>query len=362
MPKRDYYEVLGIAREATDAEIKKSYRQLALKYHPDRNPGNVEAEDMFKEATEAFQVLCDAEKRRIYDAYGHEGLAGSGFQGASAWTVEDILSNSIFGDMFRDFFGFGFGRTSGFGWDRHSSGEWGPIRGRDVKKRIEITLDESFKGTRRSLAFQFRGRCDKCEGSGAKSGTEPEVCPVCTGRGQVVHSRGAFVLTTTCGSCNGTGRIIRIPCTDCGGTGEAMREQRIDVKIPAGIDDGQIVRVSGQGEPGQRGGPSGDLYAVIAIAPDERIHREGPDLYVQMEIPFTKAALGAKFQVESIDGSVSVEIPPGSQPGDEILVEGKGMPRVQDRGRGDLHVILKVAVPRKLTRKQRKILEEFEDK
>jgi molecular chaperone DnaJ len=361
MAKRDYYEVLGVSRDASMDEIKRAYKKLALKCHPDRNPGDGDAEEMFKEASEAYQVLSDREKRRIYDAFGHEGLSGAGFQGVGGMRIEDILGSTIFGDLFRDFFGFGFGRSSGFGYDRHSSGDWGgPMRGRDVKKRIEITLEEAFHGTSRTVAVQFRDACEACGGSGARPGTSPEPCPGCGGRGQVVHSRGAFVLTTTCGACNGTGHIIRDRCESCGGRGETVSARRIEVKIPAGIDDGQIVRVSGQGEPGLRGGPAGDLYAAVGVAPHERIHRDGMDLYVQLEVPFTRAALGTAATVESIDGPVGIEVPAGSQPGDEIVVRDRGMPRVQGRGRGDLHVILKVTVPRKLTRKQRKIVEELE--
>lgn len=361
MAKRDYYEVLGISRDASEEDIKRAYKRLALKYHPDRNPGDGEAEERFKEASEAYQVLTDPEKRRVYDAFGHEGLSGSGFQGVGGMNIDDILTSSIFGDLFRDFFGFGFGRSSGFGYDRYSSGEWsGPLRGRDIKRRISITLDEAFRGIKRGITIQYKGVCESCEGAGAAPGTSPETCPTCNGQGQVVHSRGAFVLTTTCSVCNGTGRIIHDRCPDCQGTGETAHEHRIDVKIPAGIDDGQLIRVSGQGEPGLRGGPPGDLYVGVVVEPHETIHREGLDLYIQADITFVKAALGAQVQVQTLEDPLDVDVPAGTQPGDEIVIRSHGMPRVQGRGRGDLHVIMRVTVPRKLTRKQRKILEEFE--
>lgn len=361
MSKRDYYEILGVSQSSSEEEIKRAYKKLALRYHPDRNPDDQEAEEKFKEASEAFQVLSDPEKRHIYDNFGHDGLSGAGFQGMGRMGIEDILTNTIFGDMFRDFFGFGFGRSSGFGYERYSSGEWsGPLRGRDIKRRIEITLEEAFHGTTRTMGVQFGDACEACNGTGAMEGTSPEPCPACKGRGQVVHSRGAFVLTTTCTGCNGTGQIIRERCPECDGKGERVHERRIEIKIPAGIDDGQIVRVSGQGEPGVRGGPPGDLYAAVAVAPHERIHRVELDLFVQVDVPFTRAALGTTMTVEAIEGPQEVVIPPGSQPGEEILIRGKGMPRVQGRGRGDLHVVLRVSVPRKLTRKQRKILEELE--
>jgi molecular chaperone DnaJ len=361
MSKRDYYEILGVARDTPDDEIKKAYKKLALKYHPDRNPDDPEAENRFKEASEAYQVLSDPEKRRIYDTFGHEGLSGAGFQGVGGMGIDDILGNSLFGDLFRDFFGFGFGRSSGMGYDRYSSGEWsGPLRGRDVKRRLEISLDEAFSGTTRSVTLQMRETCEECDGTGARPGTSPEPCPTCQGRGQVVHARGAFVLTTTCSSCNGTGQFIKEHCPGCAGRGETVRQKRIEVKIPAGIDDGQIVRVSGQGEPGLRGGPPGDLYCGINVTPHERFHRDGMDLFMQVEVPFIKVALGTTISVDSLDGSFDLEVPAGSQPGEEIVAPGRGMPSVQGRGRGDLHVIVKVTVPRKLSRKQRKILEELE--
>jgi len=361
MAKRDYYEVLGVTRGVSGEELKKAYKQLALKYHPDRNPGDAEAEERFKEASEAYQVLSDPDKRHIYDTFGHEGLSGSGFQGVGGMGIDDILGNTIFGDLFRDFFGFGFGRSSGMHYDRYSSGEWGgPARGRDIKKRIEITLEQAFTGTTHTLGIQYADTCETCSGSGARPGTSPEPCPSCGGRGQVVHSRGAFVLTTTCTGCNGTGQVIREHCPECGGRGERPRERRIEVKIPAGIDDGQIVRVSGQGEPGMRGGPPGDLYVICMVRSHSTIEREGLDLYVQANVPFVKAALGTSLTVDSLEGPIEVEVPAGSQPGEEIVLEGRGMPRVQSRGRGDLHVVIKVSVPRKLTRKQKKILEELE--
>lgn len=356
MEKKDYYEILGISHDATEEEIKKAYKKLALKYHPDRNPGDRIAEEKFKEASEAYQVLIDPEKRRIYDLYGHEGLSSHGFTGVGG--IEDIFGSSIFSDLFADLFssfGFGFG---GFG--RRRTSEYGPVRGRDIKKRIEITLEEAFEGTKKSVLLKFSELCHACGGTGAKHGSGLQSCPLCHGKGQVVHSRGSFILTTTCSTCGGTGRIITERCDECEGEGQVYVEKYIDVKIPQGIEDDQIIRVAGKGEPGHRGGPPGDLYITINVKPHPIFKRSGTELFREIEISFPQATLGSKLEVDTLDGKQIVKIPHGTQPGDEIIIRGKGMPALHGRGRGNLHLIARVIVPKKLTRKQRRLLEEFE--
>lgn len=347
--KRDYYETLGVPREASADEIRRAYRQAALKYHPDRNPGNPEAEARFKEATEAFSVLSDAEKRSIYDRFGHAGLGGGGFDFSSAG-IGDILSH--FQDMFSDFFG-GFG-TQG---RRRAA----PERGSDVRVEASISLKEAMTGCKQEINVRGAAPCEPCEGSGAKPGTKPEPCPQCRGTGQVTTQRGFIMFSTTCPRCRGSGQIIPEPCDSCGGSGRVERQRKVLVTFPSGIDGGQRLRVPGQGMPGLGGVPPGDLYVDVVLEPDPLFERDGFDLATRRSVSFAEAALGSHFEVELPDGStVEVQLKGGTQPGTTITLRGQGMPRLDGRGRGDLHVQVWVAVPKKLNKRAKKLLEQLE--
>jgi molecular chaperone DnaJ len=347
--KRDYYEVLGVAREASDDEIRRAYRQLALKYHPDRNPGNAEAEANFKEATEAYSVLSDGEKRATYDRFGHAGLGGAGFDFSSAG-IGDILSH--FQDMFSDFFG-GFGTTGRRRAD--------PERGHDVRVEATISLKDATTGCKQEVIVRGAAPCDTCEGSGAKPGTKPEQCPQCRGSGHVTTQRGFIMFSTTCPRCRGTGQFVPDPCESCSGSGVVERQRKVLVTFPAGIDNGQRLRVPGQGMPGPAGLPPGDLYVDIVVSPDERFERDGYDLATRCRVSFVEATLGGQVQVELPDGqAVALEIKPGTQPGTVITSRGHGVPRLDRRGRGDLHVLVEIVVPKKLSKRARKLLEELD--
>lgn len=344
--KRDYYEVLGVARDASDDDIRKAWRQTALKHHPDRNPGDKTAEERFKEAHEAYQVLSDAAKRRNYDRFGHQGVDAAAFEAAG---IGDILSQ--FQDMFSDFFG-------GFGGTRRR----GPEPGHDVRVDSVITLAETMAGTKKEVTIRGTGPCDGCEGKGSEPGHSPETCPTCGGAGQVSTQRGFIMFATTCPRCGGTGQVITHPCDKCRGSGRVERTRTVLVTFPPGIDDGQRLRVPGQGMPGAPGAPAGDLYVDVHIEQDERFERRGFDLLTRERVSFAEAALGCKVEVALPDtSSVSVEVRPGTQPGTVVTVRGKGVPRLDRRGQGDLHVLVDVAVPRKLSKRARKLLEELEE-
>jgi molecular chaperone DnaJ len=347
-PKRDYYEVLGVARVATDAEIKKAYRQKAWEHHPDRNPGDHESEEKFKEASEAFEVLSDGEKRRLYDQFGHEGPRGAGFQGFSG--VEDIFSH--FGDIFGDLFGMG-GAGGGFGAAFRGG------RGNDLRVGVELTFAEAVGGATKDVRVRRRVRCEPCGGSGAKPGTSEEVCATCGGRGQVVHAQGFFMIGTTCPSCRGKGRVVKQKCPECRGEGIVGREEKLAVNIPAGVDDGQTLRLTGKGEPGPRGSAPGNLYVELTVQPDPRFKRDGADLLTEIDVSYPQAALGAVVTVPTIDGQTEVEVEAGTQPGAVVVLRGKGVPRVGRSGRGDLLVRFNVSVPKALTEKQRELLRSF---
>lgn len=354
--KRDYYEVLGVSRDAGEDEIRRAYRQAALKYHPDRNPGDPSAEGKFKEATEAYSVLSDAEKRAAYDRFGHAGLGGGGFDFSQAG-MGDILSH--FQDMFADFFG-GFG-TTGFG-SQSQRRRRGPERGQDVRVEIQLSLREAMLGEKREVLVRGAAPCDTCNGSGAKPGTKPETCSQCRGTGQVTAQRGFIMFSSTCARCRGTGQSISTPCEKCRGSGAVERQRKVLVSIPAGIDSGQRLRVPGQGMPGPNGAPSGDLYVDIDIAPDPRFERQGADLGTRVSITFAQAALGAEIELPLPDDTkVKAEIKPGCQPNSVIVVRGKGMPRLDRGGRGDLHIAVDVQVPTKLSKRARKLLQELDE-
>ena len=347
MHKRDYYEVLGLSRSAGEEEIKRAYRKLAMQYHPDRNPGDSEAEEKFKEAAEAYEVLHDREKRQLYDRFGHDGLAGTGFRGFSGF--EDIFSS--FGDIFEDFFGFG----------NRNSRRRRSRQGTSLRYDLDMTLEEAFQGKEEEISFNRWQTCDACDGSGITPGSEPQICPTCQGRGQVVRSQGFFQVSTTCPSCEGQGHIVTDPCTECGGRGKVEEDRKITVKIPAGVDTGSQLRLRGEGEPGEHGGPPGDLFVVIHVKKHDFFTREGDHLLCEIPISFVQAALGGTVNIPVLgeDEDYELEIPDGTQPEDILTLPGYGMPALQKNRRGDLFVKINVKIPKKLTQHQRDLLEEF---
>jgi molecular chaperone DnaJ len=346
--KSDYYEILGVARDADSEDIKKAYRKLAMKYHPDRNPGDREAEEKFKEASEAYEVLRNGEKRQIYDQYGHEGLAGTGFKGFSGF--EDIFSS--FGDIFEDFFSFGTGSRRRTNRARQGQG---------LRYDLELNLEEAFTGKEEEIQFRRAENCSTCGGTGLTPGSKPQVCGTCQGRGQVVRSQGFFQISTTCPSCHGQGRIITDPCHACKGNGRVNVERKITVRIPAGVDTGSQLRLQGEGEPGEHGGPRGDLFVVIHVKQHSFFTREGEHLLCELPISFVQAALGDAIKIPLLGDTEDYElkIPPGTQPGEVLTVSGLGMPVLQRNRRGDLFVRITVKIPKKLDQRQRALLEEF---
>jgi len=336
--KRDYYEILGVGRNASESELKKSYRQLALKFHPDKNPGDKEAEEHFKEAAEAYEVLRDPEKRKIYDQFGHDGLKGQGFGGFRGF--EDIFSN--FGDLFSDFFGGGGQRT-----------------GADLRTDVIISFEQAAFGTEQSVEVRKHVPCKTCKGSRCKPGTSPIHCGTCRGTGQVVRSQGFFSLTSPCPHCHGTGQIIEHPCFTCHGEGVEIEKKEISVNIPAGVDDGSRLRLRGEGEAAPGMAP-GDLYVFVHVQANEFFHREGVDIYCQLNISFSQAALGAEMEVPLLDGKTRViNIAPGTQSGDRYRIQGGGIPQIRGRSRGDQIIQLIVETPKKLNKKQKELLHEL---
>jgi molecular chaperone DnaJ len=346
--RRDYYEVLGVERGAGEQDIKSAYRKLALKYHPDRNPGDVNAEEHFKEAAEAYAVLGDPEKRSQYDRFGHAGVAGASGPGGPGFNP-DIFAD--FSDILGDFFGFG----GGFSGRRRS----GPARGADLRFDLEIPFDDSFSGSETTIQIPRDEHCDTCDGSGSAPGSSRETCPQCRGTGQLRYQQGFLVVARTCGQCRGAGEVIKTPCPACRGTGRQTQDRRVTVKIPAGIADGQRLRLHGEGEHGTVGGPPGDLYVVIHVTPHAVFHREGDDLYAEVAVPFPVMAMGGAFTVDSPAGPLDVNVSAGTPSGTLASFRGKGMPSVSGRGRGACHVRLVVDVPRRLSKEQRKLVEQL---
>jgi molecular chaperone DnaJ len=349
--KRDYYEILGVERQATDQQLKSAYRKLALKHHPDRNPGDHRAEEQFKEAAEAYAVLADREKRSLYDRFGHAGV-GAAAGGAAGFDP------TIFAD-FSDIFA-GLGDAFGFGdlfGSRRRRG--GPQRGSDLRYDLEITFDEAAKGSETTIQIPREETCDTCAGSGAAPGTSAETCSQCRGSGQLRQQHGFLTVARPCPNCRGTGKTIAKPCTTCRGAGRVGRERKITVKIPAGISTGQRLRLYGEGEHGSAGGPQGDLYVVVHVQEHSFFHREEDDLYCEMPIAFSTLALGGDVKVPTLDGREEVHVPAGTQPGTRFKLRGKGMPNVSGRGRGDLYVIARVTVPKKLSKDQKRAVEEL---
>ena len=349
MSKRDYYEVLGVARTASDPEIKSAYRKLAFQHHPDRNPGSKQAEDKFKEAAEAYAVLADADKRHMYDRFGHAGLgsAASGFDPTVFTGFEDILGG--LGDM------FGFGDIFG------ASRRRGPQRGADLRYDLEISFDEAAKGAETTIQIPRQEMCGTCHGSGAAPGSKPTTCPQCQGRGQVRLQQGPFMLARTCGQCRGAGTIITKPCTTCRGAGRVEKERKLTVRIPAGIATGQRLRLNGEGEAGPAGGPAGDLYVVLHVQDHPFFQRDGNDLFCEIPLHFPTLALGGDIKVPTLTGEETLTIPEGTQSGTTFRLRGRGMPDVSGRGRGDLLVAVKVVTPRKLTREQKNLMQQIAD-
>ncbi|HIJ54608.1 MAG TPA: molecular chaperone DnaJ [Deltaproteobacteria bacterium] len=344
-PKRDYYEVLGVNRNAPESDLKTTYRKLALKYHPDRNPGDKEAEEKFKEAAEAYEVLRDPKKRQIYDQYGHQGLEGSGFSGFGGF--EDIFSS--FSDIFEDFFGFGTGRRS------RSSAQ----RGADLRYDLTLSFMEAAFGTETEINIEKREVCPSCKGTACEPGTAPETCGSCHGSGQVTRSQGFFTVRTTCPTCRGRGQMISHPCSKCRGAAQVLKDKKVSVKIPAGVDNGSRLRLTGEGEAGAYGGPTGDLYVFIQVEPHDFFSRDGSEILCQVEISFVQAALGDKISVPTLNGKKTLEIPKGAQPGDVFRFRGEGIPSLRNRSRGDQIIQVLIKTPTSLTRKQEAILKEF---
>ena len=345
--KRCYYEVLSVSRTASDKEIADAYRKLAIKYHPDKNPGDDEAIKNFKEAAEAFEVLSDAEKRSRYDRYGHAGVDSGG--GPHFQDVNDIFSafGDIFGDsVFSDMFG---------GGRRGNRAR----RGADVKCEVRLDLLEAARGATKSVTYQRHEKCGECQGSGAKQGSAPETCRYCNGHGQVVQASGIFRVQTTCPACRGAGKVIKDPCNACRGSGQVAKRVKREVNIPPGVDEGTRLRLPGEGEPSANGGPRGDCYCFISIQEHPLFHREGPHLICQVPITFSQAALGASIEVPTLEGREELEIPAGTQPGDIFKMRGRGMPTPGQRGKGDLVVQVHLEVPKALTAKQEELLREL---
>ena len=347
MAKRDYYEVLGVERGADEAELKKAYRRLAMKYHPDRNPDDKAAEEKFKEANEAYEVLSDANKRAAYDQYGHAGVdpqmggAGAGFGGGASFS-------DIFGDVFSDFFGGARGGQRG-----------GPQRGSDLRYTLELSLEEAVRGTTVTIRVPTLANCKTCGGSGAKKGSSPTTCSTCGGIGQVRMQQGFFSVQQTCPRCQGSGKMITDPCGSCQGQGRTEEHKTLSVKVPAGVDSGDRIRLSGEGEAGSQGGPAGDLYVVVNVREHAIFQRDGKHLYCEVPISFADAALGGELEVPTLDGRVKLKIPEGTQTGKLFRLRGKGVAPVRGGGAGDLMCRVAVETPVNLSKRQRELLEEF---
>ena len=348
MAKRDFYDILGVNRDASDDEIKKAYRKLAMKYHPDRNPDNKEAEEKFKEAKEAYEMLSDPQKKAAYDRYGHAGVdpsmgAGPGAQGFDGFA-------DAFGDIFGDLFGGG-GR----------GGRSNVYRGADLRYNLEITLEEAARGAEKTIRIPTVEECGTCHGSGAKPGTHPKPCPTCQGHGQVRVQQGFFSIQQTCPKCHGSGKIIPDPCRDCGGAGRTKKQKTLEVKIPAGIDDGMRLRHAGHGEPGLNGGPPGDLYVEIHIRKHAVFERDHDDLHCEMPISITTAALGGEIEIPTLEGMARLKIPAETQSGKVFRLRGKGIKNVRNHVHGDLMCHVVVETPVNLTERQKELLREFEE-
>ena len=349
MSKRDYYEVLGVTRSCTEVELKAAFRKLAMQHHPDRNPGDKDCEHRFKEINEAYDVLKDGDKRAAYDRFGHAAFEHGGMGGAAHGFGADF--GSTFSDIFEGIFGMGSARGRGSGRER----------GSDLRYNMEISLDEAFTGKTAQIRIPTSVTCEACSGSGAKAGTKPKSCASCGGAGKIRHAQGFFTLERTCPTCHGRGQVIDDPCKVCSGGGRVTRERTLSVNIPTGVEDGTRIRLAGEGEAGVRGGPAGDLYIFLEVAPHEFFQRDGADLHCRVPITMTSAALGGEFEVPAIDGSkVRVKVPAGTQTGRRFRLAGKGMPVLRSKQTGEMYVQVAVETPQNLTKRQRELLAEFE--
>ena len=354
--KRDYYEVLGVSKTASDSEMKSAYRKLAKKYHPEMNPGDKEAEAKFKEASEAYAILSDADKRRQYDQFGHAAFDGGAGGGAGGFDFNGFDMGDIFGDIFGDFFG---------GSGRSRSANNGPMKGQNVRVSVHLTFEEACFGTEKEIELNIKEDCAKCHGTGAKPGTQPETCSKCGGKGQVVFTQqslfGVVRNVQACPDCHGTGKIIKDRCPDCGGSGYISRRKKISVSIPAGIDNGQSIRIRDKGEPGINGGPRGDLLVQVIVGRHPIFQRQDYDIYSTAPITFAQAALGAEVRIKTIDGDVMYTVKPGTQTDTRVRLRGKGVPTTRNKQvRGDHYVTLVVQVPTKMNAEQKELLKAFD--
>ncbi|MEM7611920.1 MAG: molecular chaperone DnaJ [Pseudomonadota bacterium] len=350
MAKRDYYEVLGVSKTAEAAELKKAYRRLAMKHHPDRNPDDEAAEARFKEAKEAYEVLSDADKRAAYDQFGHAGVSNSASGGQGGFSGAESFSD-VFGDVFGDI----------FGGARRGGGGRQVFRGADLRYDLEMSLEDAIRGESTNLEIPSYVTCETCSGSGAAKGSKPETCDTCGGAGQVRMTQGFFSVQQTCPTCHGEGNIIKDPCGSCDGRGRVRKTRTLSVKIPVGVDNGDRIRLTGEGEAGRNGGPPGDLYVEIRLKPHQMFERDGPDLHCEVPLNFVTAALGGTVNVPTLNGKVSLKVPPGTQTGKVFRVRGKGVPTVRIREPGDLYCRVAVETPVNLTTEQKDLLRKFDD-
>lgn len=350
---KDFYQILGVNRDADADTIKKAYRKMAMQFHPDKNPGNKEAEDRFKEAAEAYDILSTPEKRAQYDRFGHAAFQGGGRGGPQGFqNMDDIFSS--FGDIFGDFFG-----GAGAGPGARSSRSRGPRKGADLRYMLEIDLKEVIEGAEKEIEFDTDANCETCSGSGAEKGSTPITCSTCGGRGQVVHSQGFFSMASTCSACAGEGTINKNPCRPCKGKGRVRQHRKIKLTVPAGVDTGTRLRVSGEGEGGYKGGPSGDLYVEMQVEEDPRFQRQGDHLMSELAVNYLQMLLGAELEVQTVTGSAKLEIPAGTQPGDTLKMTGQGIPSLRGSRRGDLYFSLNVEFPTKINAQEEKLLREL---